>query len=164
MSYMDDQEKVVLQIVNQLTKVSQAPCKKKVQKVVYLIEEKGIDLGFDYKIYMYGPYSEDLDYTICSLKAGYRLDITYGNSGHILKCLKEPEENMPEEMLNVIQVFGKKTPMDLEVITTALFAQRNIKNKSDDNIVESVKKIKGNKFPDKKIMEAIQFLRQEAYV
>lgn len=164
MSYMDEQEKVVLQIVSRLTKASKGPCKKKVQKIIYLIEEKGIDLGFDYKIYMYGPYSADLDYTLCSLKAEHRLNITYGSNGHILNCAKKPEENLSREMLNVIQVFGHKTSRQLEVITTALYAQRNITDKSDDNIVESVKKIKGSKFSDKTIHNAIQFLREEAYV
>ena len=36
---------------------NQAPGKKMVQKLIYLIERKGVDLGLNYSIHFYRPYS-----------------------------------------------------------------------------------------------------------
>lgn len=155
----------VLQVVEELTKVSGAPCKKKLQKIVYLLEEKDIGSGFEYKIHMYGPYSADLDYVIYELKSEYNLKITYGKKGHILECINksEPICDAPE-FKRVINFFGKKTPYQLELITTALFAQRYLKKSDDNDIANAVRKIKGSKFSLEKILAAIQLLRETGYI
>lgn len=162
---MDYQGESVLQIISKLTDKSGAPCKKKLQKIIYLIEESGVDLGFDYKIHIYGPYCIDLDYTICELKAEQNLLITYGNKGHILECRDDINcDNINQGIERVIDIFGKKTALQLELITTALFAERHIENKGDRNIINAVKKIKGNKFSEEKINEAIQLLKETNYI
>jgi len=46
----------------------QSPGKKALQKLVYLVERKGLDLGYDYSIHYYGPYSSELDYAVHSLE------------------------------------------------------------------------------------------------
>lgn len=162
---MMNQNEIVLEIVSRLTEVDGAPCKKKVQKMVYLIEEKGIDLGFQYKIHFYGPYSEDLDYTICELKARHELDITYGNKGHILECTKGVQcSGLTEQIEKIIDTFGKMTAQQLELITTALFAERHISVRNDVSIMNAVKKIKGSKFSDNKIKEAIDLLKEKQYI
>lgn len=162
---MMNQNDIVLQIISRLTEIDGAPCKKKLQKMVYLIEEKDIDLGFQYKIHFYGPYSEDLDYTICELKARHELDITYGNKGHILECVKEVQcPSLTEQIEKVIDTFGKMTAQQLELITTALFAERHITVTDDVSIMNAVKKIKGSKFSDGKIKDAISLLKETKYI
>lgn len=159
-----DQEKAILQIISEVTKMREAPCKKKIQKLVYLIEERQLELGFDYKIHIYGPYSADLDYTICELKAENCLDITYTNKGHILKCKRNITDEMPEEMRFVINTFGTKTPLELELITTALYADRHLKDSNDRSIIEAVQRIKGKKFSENKIQNAISLLKETGYI
>ncbi len=162
---MCDQNEMVLEIVSRLTELSGAPCKKKVQKIVYLLEEGSGYLGFDYKLHIYGPYSEDLDYTLCGLKASYALDIDYGHKGHILKCKNQVDvRNISDSMERVFQNFGKKTPRQLELLTTALFAERHIEDKSEDAIARSVKKIKGKKFSLTEIEAAINLLKETGYI
>lgn len=162
---MYDQNEIVLEIVSRLTELSGAPCKKKVQKIVYLLEEGSEYLGFDYKLHIYGPYSEDLDYTICGLKASHTLDVIYGNKGHILKCKKKVEfKNISEDMERVFQNFGGKTSRQLELITTTLFAERHINDKSDGNIMHAVKKVKGSKFSLNQIKTAITLLQETGYI
>jgi len=46
----------------------QIPGKKVLQKLVYLIEKKGLNLGFDYSIHYYGPYCAQLDDAVHSLE------------------------------------------------------------------------------------------------
>lgn len=163
---MKDQNEMVLQIINCLTEVAGvAPCKKKLQKIVYLIEQKNIDLGFPYKIYIYGPYSEDLDYTICELKAEHSLEITYGNKGHILECIKQLGQNtISQDIVQIIRAFGKKSAKELELISTALYAERYIENKNDQGIMQAVHKIKKNKFSSVEVGEAIQLLKEMDYI
>lgn len=45
------------------------PGKKTLQKMVSLIEQKGVNLGYDYGLHFYGPYSGSLDATTTSLGA-----------------------------------------------------------------------------------------------
>lgn len=162
---MYDQNEMVLEIIARLTELSGAPCKKKVQKIIYLLEEGSVNMGFDYKLHIYGPYSEDLDYTICSLKASNALEITYGNKGHILKCRNEIEpENITDSMEAVLRNFGRKTPRQLELLTTTLFAERHVDDKDEESIMHAVKKIKGQKFSFDQIKTAITLLRETGYI
>lgn len=162
---MDYQRENILKIISKLTDKAGAPCKKKLQKIIYLIEEYGVDLGFEYKIHIYGPYCIDLDYTLCELMAEQNLCITYTNKGHILKCREDINyNNIDKNMEHVIDIFGKKTAVQLELITTALFAERHIENKSDVGIINAVKKIKGSKFSEEKIKDAIKLLKEKDYI
>ena len=42
-----------------ITEINGAPCKKTLQKIVFLIEAKHVNIGCDYGIHFYGPYSAD---------------------------------------------------------------------------------------------------------
>ncbi|MCI8946228.1 MAG: hypothetical protein HFI91_04100 [Lachnospiraceae bacterium] len=162
---MGEQGEIILQITEKLTEISgSAPCKKKVQKMIYLIEEKGIDIGFPYKIYIYGPYSADLDYKICELKAEGCLDIQQSNRGHMLKCITQPGSSLISDRMNeIISIFGKKNARTLELIATTLYAERYVEHKNRENIIKAVKKIKGEKFPEEKITDAICLLEESNY-
>ena len=54
----------IVNIIESITKKNGAPCKKTLQKMVYLIEKKGVSIGCDYGIHFYGPYSSDLDFAV----------------------------------------------------------------------------------------------------
>lgn len=79
---------------------SQVPGKKMVQKLMYLIERKGINLGLNYSIHFYGPYSVTLDDTLHSLEAQGIINInvdhlthkiTLADRSHCPKVLSEQE-------------------------------------------------------------------------
>ena len=42
------------------------PGKKILQKMVFLIEEKGIDLGYEYGLHFYGPYNWNFGFRYCT--------------------------------------------------------------------------------------------------
>lgn len=160
---MNDQEKKLLDVISEITFADKNLCKKKLQKIIYLIEQKYVDLGFEYKIHFYGPYSEDLDYTICQLKTENKLKITYTNKGHIISIDSKRKVELDDNSLNVIKEFGRKAPSELELLTTALYVQRNIDNADDEKIIFNVRKIKGNKYSDTKIKDAIKLLKDTNY-
>lgn len=159
-------EKPIISIIDGIKKVSgQSPCKKTVQKVVYLIEESGNSMGFDYTIHFYGPYSADLDYEIQNLSAKGSLEIEYTRYGHLISV---PNENADISELDaktkvIIQYFGSKSASELELLATTLFVQRHLDETNAKKILPAVKKIKGTKYSDAQINHAVQELHVQQY-
>ena len=155
----------VVSNIKKLTEKNEPPCKKTLQKIVFLIEEKSLDLGFDYGIHFYGPYSSDLDFSIYELSNEGILNIDYTRTKHIISVMDDvvyPEfqNNIIDE---VIEEFGKESPSQLELTATALYVYtKNGKNKK--KIMEGVRKIKGSKYTKKNIEETIQRLVETGYV
>ena len=164
---MNKQSNSIVEIVDQITKTQEAPCKKTLQKIVYLIEQKGANLGFDYGIHFYGPYSATLDYTVQQLCADGYLKIEYKNEGHIISKISDVSisgnQNYVSIINNVVNQFGNMSPSELELISTALFVARNLDNINMDSIRSGVKKIKGAKYSDEQIGESINTLMQNEY-
>lgn len=142
------------------------PCKKTVQKIFYLIEEAGDCVGLDYTIHFYGPYSADLDYELQNLIAKGGLTIEYTKYGHFISTTdkKTAEQNkLDDTAASVINSFGSKTPLELELLATTLFVQRNAEDASELEIASGVKRIKGAKYSDSQINAAIEELHTAHY-
>jgi len=167
----------VNKLVSVIKKISeyQKPSKKALQKLIYLIERKGIVLGYDFSIHYYGPYSSELDDAVHSMYIqgivkiipdgmSQRIHLTEISDMFESKTLSQADENIIE---SVLEVFGSMTPFDLEVITTTDFVARELyksnKTCTDNIIIEGVKKIKGDKFSNEKIQGAISILRYNGY-
>ena len=145
------------------------PGKKKFQKLVYLVENVGnVSLGFDYEIYFYGPYSSELDNVLAALAGEGLIHYDYQDYSHLI-CIDEVDESnegsdffqsdLTDDELkvidNIFSDFADKSPAELELLTTAHFAFKNIQDKSAGNIINGVKKIKGSKYSDDKIKQAL---------
>jgi len=156
----------ILNIISALTELNEndPPCKKTLQKIVYLIEEKGSDLGYTYGIHFYGPYSSDLDYDIQKLSAERQIDIEYQEYGHKLRIANPPGEGIKDKTAQyVIKVFGKQTASDLELLATTLFVARELNRIDKAAITDGVRKIKGAKYSEPQIDYAIDTLRAQNY-
>lgn len=162
---MAEQYDKVLDIVEKLTVKNEEPCKKTLQKIVYLIEEKGENLGFEYGIHFYGPYSAGLDYAIQNLSAEGQLRIEYQQYGHRLSTPWPPEEEPNSNSIidQTINVFGKKKPSELELIATVLFVQRETYSTDASELIRGVQKIKGEKYSESDILIAIEDLHKNNY-
>lgn len=160
-------EKTILGVVNALKKLNGTdPCKKTLQKIFYLLEEAGDQVGFDYTIHFYGPYSADLDYEIQDMIGQGVLSIDYTQYGHFISTADKDEGRrleLTELQGNVIERFGMKSASELELLATALFVQRNTANANADEIALGVKRIKGTKYSDTQIESAIKELRTADY-
>ena len=154
----------IVNIIERITSISGTPCKKTLQKIVFLIEAKHVDLGCDYGIYFYGPYSADLDYAVRALCDEGILKIDYSPIEHLISVIDNSEvESYSNETVNsVISSFGKESPAELELIATALYVYLQIQNKN--GIKDGVKKIKGNKYSDDRINMAINKLIENGYI
>jgi uncharacterized protein YwgA len=155
----------VLSLVKSIQKIAdKAPCKKTVQKIVYLIQEANEDLGFDYSIHFYGPYSADLDSEIRYLCSCGDLTMEVQDYGHILSVndsLDVPFANTAIQ--NIITRFSANSPSDLELLATTLYVQREISGAANKNILDGVVRIKGAKYSEPQILAAIKELESNNY-
>lgn len=155
-------ETIVSGVVSALENLTgKKPCKKTLQKIFYLIEEAGDQIGFDYTIHFYGPYSADLDYEIQDMIGQGELSIEYTQYGHLISTIDNHEvgkSELSELQENVIERFGMKSASELELLATALFVQRNTEDANVSEIVFGVKRIKGTKYSDAQIGSAIKEL------
>jgi len=141
------------------------PGKKQLQKLIYLVQAKGVDLGYEYGIHFYGPFSEDLSRDLMSLCVFGEVDFTNVNNTHeIVPSITPVEMSLNEDDIkvvkNIIYDYRSKTPYDLELLTTTHFIAENLGGTKSD-ILTGVKKIKGDKYRDSSIIEAIDLVRNE---
>jgi uncharacterized protein YwgA len=136
--------------------------KIKIQKLVYFLQEAyGLPLGCRFYMHHYGPYSEDVESTISTLKVmgyvnvrpdpeGYGFHVTPASTG-------EPGwttviENAEEQISNVSGKLGSMEARELELAATIHYVKRSL-GFSKGDVVASVRARKP-KFSKKLIAEA----------
>ena len=157
----------IINIVNRITEKNSPPCKKTLQKIVFLIQAKQIDLGCDYGIHFYGPYSADLDFAVRELSDEGILRINYTPMEHLISVadtsILELEPYSDATVNEVIDEFAKDTPSELELLATSLYVY--LQTKKDVSAVKpGVMKIKGSKYSEKRIDAAIDRLARTGYI
>ena len=122
-------------------------------------------MGFGYGIHFYGPYSADLDFAVREMNAEGLLQIEYTPMEHRISAnTKAHFSSYPNDTIDdVINEFGKDTPTELELLTTALYVYL-ASEKDRSKIKDGVKKIKGAKFGDHRISQAILRLEKTGYI
>lgn len=140
--------------------------KKQLQKLVYILEAKGIKLGYEYSIHFYGPYSEDLNHDLLILNSEGYVDLQITESTHQIiphgTTEAAPLNLTPEDrslLLATIHEYREYTPSKLELLTTAHFVALYF-GKTDDDILRGVKKIKGAKYTDAQIKDVVKHIRK----
>lgn len=142
--------------------------KKVSQKLFYFFERMGIELNLRYCIHFYGPYSSRLDNMMHILESEDYISINDDMSTHIISLsnstleestLDESEKEIAEK---VIELFGHKTPLELEALATMDYVFNTILNKEadDEKIISTFKDIKGTKFNDTIISNTISELKR----
>ena len=156
--------KAIVKVISRITKNNGAPCKKALQKIVFLIEAKHVDLGCDYGIHFYGPYSADLDFAVREVNDEGILKIDYTPMEHLISVVGDSFENdnINPTVNEVIDEFSRETPSELELIATALYVYLQVKDVS--RIKTEVIKIKGSKYSGSRIDSAIGRLKATGYI
>lgn len=154
----------IVNIVSRIAEKSSPPCKKKLQKIVFLIEAKGVKIGCDYGIHFYGPYSADLDFAVRELSDEGVLNIEYTPMEHFITVIDTSVGQMfnNETVNEVIDEFAQDTPSELELIATALYIYLQVKDVA--KIKPGVIKIKGSKYSEERIDMAIDRLTRVGYI
>lgn len=151
------------------------PGKKVVQKLMYLIERKGVNLELDYSIHYYGPYSSMLNAALIFLEADDLISIdTNGYTHKISVCTQSNDEDTPFEfsekenqvISEVLDVFIEKNASELEALTTIDYVATTLlaEKANDEEIIQKVKMIKGKKFSDADLKKNLMILKEYDYV
>ncbi|MBI4642269.1 MAG: hypothetical protein HY790_08520 [Deltaproteobacteria bacterium] len=158
-------------LIGLLQKVDKPVGKTFLQKGIYILQEGlGEELGYDFRLHFYGPYSQDLANNINFLQDlglisidfdptgyGYQIELTeYGT-----KFFKEnlEEYKIDESKLNkIVSIIGKDYAREMELIGTTLYFAKLSNN--DGEIKEMVNMVKPH-FNGKDIEMALHKLREE---
>ena len=147
------------------------PGKKMLQKLMYLIDRKGVNLELNYSIHFFGPYSSKLDEMIHLLESYDKLIIDTSGTTHIIhkgnvSIEGHLNEDDQEKIDFVLEHFSNKSAFDLEAITTLDYvANKMLKNTdNEEEIIGKVQKIKGSKFSTAHLKESFQILKQFSYI
>lgn len=121
-----------------------------IQKIVYLLSLKGIELGYPYSLYFRGPYSPALTRDIYD----HGQELRNLRSEHILSA---PEMRIIEEFMDLMEL----RPAQLEVAATyAYFAYE--RGQEAASATASVRKMKGF-YPEAQIALGISKAKQFLY-
>lgn len=144
--------------------------KKKLQKLMYLIERKGVQLDLRYSIHFFGPYSSKLDHIIHILENEDWLDIDTSGQTHRIIMKKEgngqlsTEDNILVDMVR--KAFYDKSPMELEALTTIDYVATTLLhgNATRADVIKQVKIIKGKKFSSQELEKEYDVLIEQGYL
>ena len=144
--------------------------KKKLQKLMYLIERKGVQLDLRYSIHFFGPYSSRLDQAIHILENEDWLDIDTSGQTHRI-IMKESVKNRLSEEENAIvdevrRAFYNRTPMELEALTTIDYVANTLLSGQDskEDVIKRVQTIKGKKFSPQELEREYDILIEQGYL
>ena len=146
--------------------------KKVTQKMFYFFERKGIKLNLNYGIHYYGPYSSNLDNLIHILESEDYLSIDTSGTTHKISL---GTEHLTKSVLSasekriaqfVIKNFSPCTAMELEALTTMDYIANTIFDNtySKKQLIDKFKEIKGTKFNDNTIDNALQKLNRLNFI
>lgn len=147
------------------------PGKKTLQKLMYLMERRGLELNLNYGIHFYGPYSSKLDDMLHFLEAQDIIAIDTSGSTHKISILQKAAEctlsaGEKEAAQYVLEHFADYSPMELEAMTTLDYvANVMLKGEADEStIIRDVIKIKGSKFSEEELKKDLELLKKTGYV
>lgn len=157
---------IIRQICNKLE-----PGKKMLQKLMYLISRRGVNLDFNYSIHFFGPYSPKLENIIYALESYDKLRIDTSGTTHTIH-LGTVEIDGVLESVDQVQVdevlanFSTKTAYELEAITTIDYVASVLlkQHGSDQEIINKVRQIKGTKFSEEYLQNGLKILKQFKYI
>lgn len=151
--------------------------KTSLQKQVYFLQTLlGVDCGYDFRLYTYGPFSQGLLNDLDDLGATSVVKISFDSNRGGYEIT--PGENIDaarsnasdflsehhDEIESVVKQFGSMYAKDLELRATIVFADRGLGgNLAEPALVDAVRRIKPH-FSEEQIRDAVQDMQSRGYV
>jgi len=146
--------------------------KIKVQKLVYFFQEQySLPLGYEFSMYHYGPYSEELDSDLTAMKIEGHLSIDPDPDGYGFHVRAQDEPELEWGSLShgdraaikdIVDRFGSHHAPELELRATIHFVHRTTKG-DRQSVVSSVKSLKP-KFSRDAIESAYDEMTREHFI
>lgn len=110
----------------------QIETRKKLHKMVYLLQIIGEDFGQDYVYHNYGVFSPTLAYDLDFAKSNHLVDESFDeNKGYTIKIGTPFGESSPHKLgvsnksVALISQLARLRPQEIEVISTIVYLSRN---------------------------------------
>ena len=119
-----------------------------VQKLLFTVDV--LKLGtppFEFELYLYGPYSQEVDWAFTALEMTGSIERDYPLPGYGPKyAVLANKCSLPTPAVSAIarvaRSFGTKSSKDLELIATCLWVERREQVQGEEQIIKRVKQIK----------------------
>lgn len=165
MTSLDKNKIVIGKICNNIE-----PGKKMLQKLMYLISRKGVNLNLNYSIHFFGPYSAKLDNVLHAMENYDMVSIDTSGQTHSIHLGSVPIEGELEakdqEIVDYIMTtFASKSAYELEAITTLdyVFSFLLSGHATDAEVINKVEQIKGSKFTSAFLADSFKILKEKIY-
>jgi len=170
---MDEKLERKIQVITNLIRrreaVNASTGKTAIQKIVFFIQKLGVDLGYKYILYTYGPYSvelmDDIDQItdLGYIKTVYNPD--YG--GYVISSGEDYTQNHLENVEKqivekVLDDYSGMKAKDLELRSTMLFLRTKLEIENQDLMKET--KITKPSFSEEEIRIAFQDMIDKKYL
>ena len=166
---MKKRENLVKAVINYLERNDLEPSKIAVQKIIYFLKEKGVEISLEFEPFSYGPFSRELSFTADDLSTNQEIMITRRH----YKKGPEFSLDMPEEDFDKLNrlmhefktLINENFSFDnLELYGTVIYCFQTLKDFVDgvptvDEVIQEVKTWKGNKFSDQIINTVYEKIR-----
>jgi hypothetical protein len=145
------------------------PGRKAIQKLVYFCKEMGIPLTCSYRMYLYGPYSNEVAQVAQELLADRVISEDGGGFVAGPNCATYLDGNKKEfwpyvdKLDLVLERFQSFTPRELELLATTHFIASSLKaayGKVGEPVIADIYKAKGGKFQPEEIWDAYHRLQK----
>lgn len=148
--------------------------KTKLQKLVYLIKEiKKVSVGYSFRFYNYGPYSDKLAENLDFVRSLDGVNVNYEPSWNLYNILpssntdklieKAPKIQENQQALDdVLHEFGPRNARELELVATLVYVDRN-DHLDEDQLVITVKDLKP-KYSSSEIETEMRALKAKKYI
>lgn len=152
-------------ILKSLNMVEKIDGRKKIQKIIYLINNRMSNAFSDYRFYLYGPYSDQLFYELQNLNddevineisntQSYSYMIT--NKGKEFLDLLESKMSVEDiEKFEIVKRLNDYSSEDLEIMASLYYISREFNEISVDEMVEELMERKPY-LDEEKIREALE--------
>jgi uncharacterized protein len=161
----------------------QPPGRTSLMKFAYLLQTiRNIPLGYRFKLYNYGPYDSSVlsDLSQAETLKAIKSDTVYYSSGYgyvytvnekglkpLCSRVAADLEQYQDDIAWVLQKFGHDSASRLELLSTIIFAEREMRRKQQESasneLIRRVKSIKPH-FSDATISEAVDELANQELI
>lgn len=143
--------------------------RKRLQKLAYFLQEaEDQPLGFDFRMYFYGPYSPNLDARLQLLES---LDlIRVGDEDGVAEySINDASDlsgqpKMKKKIDRVLENFDEFSASKIELYATVHFLARRNADKSPQRLIGQLRAWKGSKFSAKQATAALDGLTNIGYL
>lgn len=150
--------------------------RKRLQKLVYLVQQMGGPFKEVFQYHLYGPFSEQLANELEEMK-GFGLvreipEPAYSGRKYKYSITEEGKRllrSMPNSGLKpfeeLIRDLGHRNTRDLELMATSLFLSKNARGVHESGIVKRVKDLKSEQeYSNEEIEESLEYLRSHGFL